>query len=138
MLTCQEDSVLSASTNFPENLNEALRRPGRFDVDIAFDYTTHEQAVGIFKHFYSPSASDSDSDSDMTVPPPISSQKFDVAEAAEQFAEANIKMSLATIHGYLLLYKKDPIMAQQKVGEWVTVLQKKQAGSAAAQGDVAV
>lgn len=50
----------------------------------------------------------------------------------------HIRVSLATMQGYLLLYKRDPIMAQQNVGEWVKVLQKKQAGSVAVQGDVAV
>jgi hypothetical protein len=38
-------------------------------------------------------------------------------------------VSLATIQGYLLLYKRDPVMAQEKVGEWVNGLQVAKAAS---------
>jgi chaperone BCS1 len=100
--------VLFASTNFPDNLDEALRRPGRFDVDVKFDYATHEQALEIFKHFYATYAA----------------EKF-----ADTVDEAGIKVSLATLQGFLLLYKRDPMMAQEKVAEWAEGIRIKQAAS---------
>lgn len=48
----QEDSILIASTNYPDKLDSALQRPGRFDVHIEFDYATGHQAADVFKHFY--------------------------------------------------------------------------------------
>jgi len=96
--------------------------------------------VGIFKHFYSPTVSDSESNA--SIFPCASSEKFDVVEAAEEFAnvltEANIKVSLATIQGFLLLYKRDPIMAQKNVRDWVKVLQGTQGGSSAVAAHVVV
>lgn len=127
LLMMQEDSVLFASTNFPNHLDEALKRPGRFDVDIAFTFATHEQAVCIFKHFY---AKTSTAGSPEAV-------KVVLDEAAQTFADtimkADIQVSLATIQGYLLLYKRDPIKAQEKVADWAEELRVKQL---AAEGEI--
>ena len=38
----------------------------------------------------------------------------------------NIKVSIATIQGFLLLYKKDPVMALDKVDEWAEGIRKDQ------------
>jgi len=38
----------------------------------------------------------------------------------------NIKVSIATIQGFLLLYKKDPVMALRKVDEWAEGIRKEQ------------
>jgi SpoVK/Ycf46/Vps4 family AAA+-type ATPase len=51
-LMMQEGSVLFASTNHPDKLDPALRRPGRFDVKISFSHATTTQATTIFQHFY--------------------------------------------------------------------------------------
>jgi F420-0:gamma-glutamyl ligase len=58
--------------------------------------------------------------------------KPDFEGTADEFgraiSEAGIEVSLATIQGYLLVHKRDPIMAQQKVGEWIEEIRVKQAG----------
>jgi hypothetical protein len=128
-LTLQEDSVLFASTNFPDNLDEALRRPGRFDVDVPFTFATHEQAVSIFKHFYAKP----DTPAEPGPTKNIGDEKFRLDDAAVSFADAimkkGIEVSIATIQGYLLLYKRDPIKAQEKAGEWAEGIRVKQAAS---------
>jgi chaperone BCS1 len=114
--------VLFASTNFPENLDAALRRPGRFDVDLKFDFATHEQAMEIYKHFYSPTPQIIEAVND-SFPSSTSSdtEKSRINDEAEHFAnvikEADIKVSIATIQGFLSLYKREPEVVQEKVAE---------------------
>ncbi|KAL9098825.1 MAG: hypothetical protein Q9163_005580 [Psora crenata] len=50
----QEGRVLIMTTNFPENLDEALIRPGRIDSDVAFTYATRSQISELFCRMYSP------------------------------------------------------------------------------------
>jgi hypothetical protein len=123
--------VLFASTNFPENLDAALRRPGRFDVDLKFDFATHEQAMDIYKHFYSPTPHVLE-EVDGSVPSssPRGTERSRIDDEAEHFAnvimEVDIKVSIATIQGFLLLYKREPEMVQAKVGEWAAGIRAEQ------------
>ena len=128
--------MLFASTNYPDKLDEALRRPSRFDVHIAFDHAVTEQAIDLYKHFYPLSRIQNDKrteiqekDNQPTTSHPFKDQS-DLDQAAEQFAERimgkNIKVSIATIQGFLLLYKKDPVMALEKVDEWAEGIRKDQ------------
>jgi hypothetical protein len=68
-------------------------------------------------------------DNEPTTSHPFRDQS-DLDQAAEQFAERimgkNIKVSIATIQGFLLLYKKDPVMALDKVDEWAEGIRKDQ------------
>jgi len=122
---------LFASTNFPENLDAALRRPGRFDVDLKFDFATHEQAMDIYKHFYAPthhvieevvSSSPTSTCSD-----PERSQIDDQAEHfANVIMEAEIQVSIATIQAFLLMYMREPEMVQEKVAEWAAGIRTEQ------------
>ena len=124
-----------ASTNFPDNLDEALRRPGRFDVDVSFTFATHEQAVNVFKHFYAKPNSTA-----KTGPAKVTAdEKFRLDDAAVTFADtimkSGLEVSLATIQGYLLLYKRDPIKAQEKAAVWAEGIRVKQAASRTASTD---
>ncbi|WWC87138.1 uncharacterized protein L201_002024 [Kwoniella dendrophila CBS 6074] len=51
-VSSQEDCILFATTNHPERLDPALSRAGRFDVQIAFEDATFDQAKLLYKHFY--------------------------------------------------------------------------------------
>jgi SpoVK/Ycf46/Vps4 family AAA+-type ATPase len=127
----QEDSVSFASTNFPENLDAALRRPGRFDVDLKFDFATHEQAMAMYRHFYAPITPEP-SNTGYSIPSSTSSDtdKSQVDDDAERFADtikrADIKVSIATIQGFLLLYKREPELVQEKVVEWAEGIRQEQ------------
>jgi len=49
--------------------------------------------------------------------------------------KSGLEVSLATIQGYLLLYKRDPIKAQEKAAEWAEGIRVKQAASRTASTD---
>lgn len=51
-----EGRVLLMTTNFPEKLDEALIRPGRIDMKIAFTKATKSQMTELFIRMYSPDA----------------------------------------------------------------------------------
>jgi chaperone BCS1 len=129
---------LFASTNYIDRLDEALRRPGRFDVHIPFDYAVHEQAADLFRHFYPLSrihpaeAQVIDEKAETTTSHPFKF-RVDLDEAANRFAELTIgqggKVSIATMQGYLLLYKKDPVMALEKADVWVAGILKEQSAA---------
>lgn len=48
-----EKSVVIATTNHPENLDDAFRRPGRFDITVVLDNATHEQIRSICQRMLS-------------------------------------------------------------------------------------
>ncbi|KAL8999024.1 MAG: hypothetical protein Q9169_002022 [Polycauliona sp. 2 TL-2023] len=51
-----EGRVLLMTTNFPERLDDALIRPGRIDMKIAFTKATKSQMTELFIRMYSPDA----------------------------------------------------------------------------------
>jgi chaperone BCS1 len=123
-LMMQEGSVPFASTNDPDTLDPALRRPGRFDVKISFSHATTIQAATIFQHFYAlPSESQSLGRAGF-------STQEDLERAARVFAESldvgNLEISVAAIQGFLLFHKNDPQSAQEKVGDWLVELRREQ------------
>jgi hypothetical protein len=87
--------------------------------------------MDIYKHFYSPTphvfeeVDDSDPSSTSS-----DTKKSRIDYEAECFAnvikEADIKVSIATIQGFLLLYKREPEMVQAKVGEWAAGIRAEQ------------
>lgn len=125
--------MLFASTNHPDQLDEALRRPGRFDVHVPFGFAAHQQAVNLFKHFYPPMPS-----SEPGLKPSnnalngVTKDAIDLDSLATRFAdkivESNIKLSIAAMQAYLLLYKKDACMAVKKVDDWINSMRREQDG----------
>lgn len=128
----QEDSVLFASTNYPNKLDEALRRPGRFDVHVPFTHATPKQASDLYKHFYPSSLSSSVSVSVLDEKTSLitTTDQTEVDRRANSFAriisDAGVRVSIAVIQGFLLLYKKDPVMALEKAPAWVEGIKKEQ------------
>jgi chaperone BCS1 len=129
VLIIQEDSVLFASTNFPDRLDEAVRRPGRFDVFVEFNYANRDQIEGLYRHFYTGTGDqpiqnlDRDPDEKAELLPSLSyGDQTEVGTAGAKFADVvagkGIKVSVATVQGYLLLYKKDPKLALAKAEDW--------------------
>jgi hypothetical protein len=87
--------------------------------------------MDIYKHFYSPTphvfeeVDDSDPSSNLRV-----TENSRIDDEAEHFAkvikEADIKVSIATIQGFLLLYKREPEMVQANVEEWAAGIRAEQ------------
>lgn len=114
-----------ASTNYPNKLDEALRRPGRFDVHVAFDYAVTEQAKDMYKHFYPVQQSSPLDEKSSTEADEADAEKR-ASEFAVKTVGKGIKVSVAAIQGYLLLHKKDSAKALEKAEEWADGIKDEQ------------
>lgn len=142
-----------ASSNHPEKLDEALKRPGRFDVHVEFKNAVRSQVIDLYKHFYplseyasstAPGGTESDTvlvtpegdeTSLMTTPEKSAdtvvvsdelSQGFtgddDLIDHATKLAssvlETGAEISMASLQGYLLKYKRYPKRAVEDAEAW--------------------
>lgn len=99
--------MLIERRNHPENLDPALRRPGRFDISISFDIATHTQIKLLFEHFYPNSTVPADiqiCDKDILADNHLVTE-FANAFVPEIQAEESFQVkgvSMAAVQGYLL------------------------------------
>lgn len=98
---------------------------------MKFDFATHEQAVQIYKNFYGPIDPPSNTcDVDNSTATHEDTEKSRLDDEADYFtdtiAKADIEVSIATIQGFLLLYKREPEIVQEKVAEWVEEVKTEQ------------
>lgn len=104
-ITSNENLVCFITTNYKNNLDSALLRPGRVDYIMRFDHSTKEQIQDMFKDF---------TDSD--------------ASAASQFysacCELRIKMTTALLQQYLMKYMDNPAGAIDNVEEMKKMFEK--------------
>jgi chaperone BCS1 len=131
-----EGRVLIMSTNYPEDLDAALIRPGRVDLQVQFTLATKDQIRDIFTRMYTNLDDENNEIPTIKPPQPIPDQKVDkvrksvhdllmsmshepvqnvlspeeVAQMAQQFADElpEHTFSPAEIQGYLLMKKTDP------------------------------
>lgn len=106
-----EGCVLVMTTNYPENLDPALIRPGRVDKKIAFSYADRAVAQDLFSYIYG-TLSDR------------------IASLAREFASyvPEHKLTPAEIQGYLLLHKGSPENAVKGAKDWIHNVSEKQIG----------
>lgn len=104
----EEGRLYMATTNYMENLDPALIRPGRIDRKMQYKFTNHSQTKALFMRFFHTLVGAEDS-------------KLDVTSLADTFTESipEDTFSLAELQGFLLLYKTDANGAVQNVKEWV-------------------
>jgi chaperone BCS1 len=127
---------LFASTNYPDRLDDALRRPGRFDVHVPLHDATPAQAIELYKHFYP--------FTEYTIQSQVtqnfndkkrSTEGFEsqeeVEKSAERFAgnvfDKEVEVSMAALQGFLLRYKKEPKKAVVDADAWSAGLKAEQA-----------
>jgi chaperone BCS1 len=126
-----EGRILIISTNYSEELDTALIRPGRVDLQVQFTLATHSQIRDIFTRMYM--SVDENMRKSGTLPSqepngmPLCSVK--VAEMARQFADQlpNGTFSPAEVQGYLLTKRSDPSGALNGVERWREMLLKAKA-----------
>lgn len=141
-----EGRILIMTTNKPESLDEALVRPGRIDVQVAFKNASSHQAGELFYRMYE----------EVSPPKPVSGDGSDSAKAvredkkdrpskittpygelldvtmdevksiSEEFGKRIPEgvFSPAEIQGFLLKRKKDPRKALEDLESWVEGLKK--------------
>ena len=119
-----EGHVLIMTTNTPENLDAALIRPGRVDLQVAFTLATQEQIHETFVRMYSMTSEERTKNSHLpnTKSRPVSkiTDPETLEKMAARFAEKlpADRFSPAEIQGYLLMRKKDPQRALDDVEKW--------------------
>ncbi|KAK2608718.1 hypothetical protein QQS21_002707 [Conoideocrella luteorostrata] len=142
-----EGRVLIMTTNKPESLDEALIRPGRVDVQVAFKNASSKQAKELFCRMYEEAAppkprkdagsSDSNKAAKDEKTDKVAKmltrhgQKIDVTaeevnSISKTFGERIPEgmFSPAEIQGFLLKRKTDPRKALEEMGSWVEGLIK--------------
>lgn len=119
-----EGHVLIMTTNTPENLDAALIRPGRVDLQVAFTLATQDQIYETFMRMYSQTSEEQTSGgrlpksksrpaSEITDPKTLE----DMARSFAGHLPGDV-FSPAEIQGYLLMRKKDPQRALDDVEKW--------------------
>ena len=114
-----EGRVVVSATNHPEQLDDALKRPGRVDRMELFSYATADVAARMFRHFFSSTARDL-----------LGDAPWDVAlytEAlADAFGEAITKeVTPAQLQRHLLEHRTGPVGAVEAAGEIVGAASRK-------------
>ncbi|KAK0720035.1 BCS1 N terminal-domain-containing protein [Lasiosphaeris hirsuta] len=145
-----EGRVLIMTTNKPEALDEALIRPGRVDLQVAFTNATQEQAMELFVRMYEADSKgvaargrflesaaeprDGDlSDGSTEVEEesetaPVSPEELTkIAAAFSAKIPSKQVISPAEIQGFLLKRKKTPRRALAEVDVWVKALVEQKA-----------
>lgn len=144
-IAAAEGRLLFATTNCYAALDEALRRPGRMDVHVHFENATKWQARELFWSFFEPSkmTKESNMKSKKAIQLEKSYSDFnertdhnarlvapeapevvtleELSKLSDEFAKcvpAGV-FSVASLQGYLMLYKERPKSALKGIGEWV-------------------
>lgn len=119
----REGRILIMTTNHRENLDEALIRPGRVDLQVEFVFASKEVILELFENLYDVSKEDL---ATLHMPADFPSKK-EVLELARQFSDLVPEgyFTPAEIQGLLLLYKKSPRAALASTPSW---LERKLAG----------
>ncbi|KAL1748771.1 P-loop containing nucleoside triphosphate hydrolase protein [Schizophyllum fasciatum] len=142
----QEGRILFATTNHYETLDPALCRPGRMDLHIEFRLASRYQARELFRHFYAPPPRDvddvasplcrlqTDSGYNTVTSSPSSSSADSCEGGSEKLLTASLvdtlsvefavgiperALSVASLQGYLMMYKTQPKDAVDNLKHWV-------------------
>ncbi|EKM76611.1 hypothetical protein AGABI1DRAFT_62968 [Agaricus bisporus var. burnettii JB137-S8] len=117
----EEGKIFFATTNYIDNLDAALLRPGRIDRKVEYKLATSEQASALFDRFYPTKH--------VTPEPLLSSeksateeQKLAVLQQLNEEFTAGIpahEFSIADLQGYLLSCKMMPEKAAKGISDWV-------------------
>ena len=115
--------ALIYQTNYIDQLDLALIRPGRVDLRIEYKLATKSQAVALFDRFYPrhdemPEYAFEDPEKRS---PPISADELGQLSAEFASRIPDDEFTTAELQGYLLLYRKRPREAVDKIDEWIQV-----------------
>ena len=109
-----EGQVLLMTTNTPKDLDEALVRPGRIDMQVEFKHAARSQIRDMFLRMYSEDTMAIGKEKELF-------GAEDVASLAESFADKvpDYKFLPAQSQEFLVPRKKDPKRAVDEVEKWV-------------------
>ncbi|KAI4717373.1 P-loop containing nucleoside triphosphate hydrolase protein [Aureobasidium sp. EXF-10727] len=130
-----EGRILIMTTNHPEKLDPALIRAGRVDMQISFSYATALQIKSLFLRMYAGDNVPSTASKTLSAKLSVGNNAEDIAGSGDaetmitkdeleglsiRFADElpEGKFAPSDVQGYLLLYRKKPREAVDKVGAW--------------------
>ncbi|KAI0021872.1 P-loop containing nucleoside triphosphate hydrolase protein [Xylariomycetidae sp. FL0641] len=124
-----EGRVLIMTTNVPEALDDALIRPGRVDLQVAFTNATRTQAEELFVRMYRDAPSLERAPRKQQQLQELDAADEELPELARSFAQLipDSEFSPAEIQGYLLKRKKHPRRALEEAENWATSLVEQKA-----------
>lgn len=113
----KEGRILVMTTNHRERLDEALIRPGRVDLQIAFSFASKSVIAELFENLYDVTEDDI---STLYMPADFPARK-EILELAREFSDLvpEGRFTPAEIQGLLLLHKKNPRAALSIAPSWV-------------------
>lgn len=120
-----EGHILIMTSNRPDELEDALVRPGRVDVRVGFENASRQQTRDIFLNMYEPkivrTAEAGSGEVDAGVIEGGSEQDEELKRLAEIFSEKvpERRCSPAELQDFILLYKKEPRRAVEEVEAWL-------------------
>lgn len=150
-VSSSEGHVLIMTTNFPEELDKALIRPGRVDMHVHFELPHRPEIIEMFMNMYKDlkaTETKKNAIKEKVVPEseklenghapeangtthkePDAPTAEELDELSERFADEvpEGKLSLAAIQGHLLKHKKDPRTALEIASAWVNEALKEEA-----------
>ena len=116
-------------------LDDALKRPGRFDVHVQFEDASPTQAEDLFAHFFKPKTAIADKETDSAIEE--KSMSDEATPPGKAFTDAifdrphklsndePMSFSMAALQGYLLRNKQDPQAAAQQARAWADDVEAK-------------
>ncbi|KAI5788971.1 hypothetical protein DFH27DRAFT_216771 [Peziza echinospora] len=153
-----EGRILIMTTNHREQLDPALIRPGRVDVEIELSHSSTESIRRIFTEIYNhnePSKRDPEKPGDLSKPAPPKTPEVsesysttgtpstlasaEIEALAKQFGDAvpPYVFTPAELQGFLIQHKLEPERAVLEVKQWVTSMLKQKSKSSDPNGDAA-
>lgn len=132
----QEGRVLIMTSNSPEQLDDALLRPGRIDKQLCFPASSSAMAARLFIRMFTKDEGDISEDTVAENEEKIVVEDIDpatIASMARTFAAKipSEKLTPAEVQGFLLDYRSSPQDAIAKVDAWVKVMtEAKEKGTA--------
>ena len=118
-----EGHILIMTSNRPDELEDALVRPGRVDVRVGFENASRQQTRDIFLNMYEPKIIRSvEACTDAVEGADDGSEKDEeLKRLAEVFADKvpERRCSPAELQDFILLYKKEPRRAVEEVEAWL-------------------
>ncbi|KFA80528.1 hypothetical protein S40288_10034 [Stachybotrys chartarum IBT 40288] len=121
-----EGRILIITTNRPESLDDALVRPGRVDLRVAFTHSTSEQAGELFRRMYQIDMEPfmhQDGHVSTTMAHRDSKDGVDLGQKFASIVPDGL-FSAAEIQGFLLLRKNQPQKALDDAPAWIKEKQK--------------
>jgi chaperone BCS1 len=130
-----EGRILIMTTNHPEKLDPALIRAGRVDMQISFTYATASQIKSLFLRMYAGDNVPTDNTKTLFLKTGVVKEtevmagsgdaevpltKDELEDLSTKFAAElpEGRFAPSDVQGYLLLYRKKPREAVEKVGTW--------------------